>query len=315
MLIVNPISGHASGTGLSDKLVEHLVSHGFDVDLRFTRGAFDATVYARQAVAEGYDGVLACGGDGTINETARALIDTVVPLGILPNGSGNGLARHMNIPLDPLDAVDVIAARKIKMCDYGAANNSPFFCTFGVGFDAAVSDRFAASGARGKFTYVKSALQEFISYKPETYRISADGEEIDDKAIIVAVCNANQYGNNAYIAPGASIKDGLLDLVIVRDMDKVNTVIAGVEMLAGTLDDNSHIVRRKVRRVTIERSNEGPAQLDGEPFHTGRTIDIECRQAGLLLFTNEKKTAFRPIVTPVQAMMHDIEHTIRNLFH
>jgi len=313
-LIINPISGTQSKEGLDRRIVETLGGQGFDVHVEFTKGPGDATVLAHRAVAEGYGGVLACGGDGTVNETARAMVNTGVAMGIVPAGSGNGLARHIGIPIDPIAALDIIAERAVRDCDYGTVNGSPFFCTFGVGFDAAVSDRFAASGSRGKMTYVRSAFEEFVRYRPRKYRIEADGEEIATDAYLVAVCNASQYGNNAYIAPHASITDGLLDIIVVRNMSKFQVFLLGMDLLCGTLDDHRGIIRRTVRHAVIERFEDGPAHLDGEPFTIGRHIEVDCHPGKLRLFTTNSKTPFRPVITPMEGMARDIGLTLKNIF-
>ena len=199
LLIINPVSGTSNKKELADKITSRLSAEGFEVETALTACRGDATRLARLAVDNGMAGVLACGGDGTVNETARALCGTDVSLGIIPAGSGNGLARHLGIPIDPMLSLDVIAERHIVPCDYATVNGSQFFCTFGVGFDAAVSHRFARQGRRGMATYVKSAFSEYLNYRPQVYTVSANGVPITEKAFLVAVCNASQYGNNAYI--------------------------------------------------------------------------------------------------------------------
>lgn len=314
-LIINPISGTKSKKGLDSKLVDRLEKAGFDVTVGFTGGPGDATEMARQAAAEGYDGVLACGGDGTINETAKGLLGTGVPLGILPAGSGNGLARHLGIPVDARAACDIVAKRCVRDCDYGDVNGNPFFCTFGIGFDAAVSDRFAASPKRGRMTYVKSALHEFRHYNPLDYRILADDEEIDMKAFLITVANANQYGNNAYIAPDASVTDGKLNLVIVPRITKMGTLPLGIRLMSGTLDKSKKLVHRRVNKVVIERAESGPAHLDGEPFgNAGKHIEINCHPGQLAIFVNPDKRKFKPYLTPMRGMGQGIGLSVKNLF-
>lgn len=313
-LIINPISGTGSKEGMDVKLAEAFASHGFETHVEFTTCAGDATRLAREAVKDGFDCVVACGGDGTINETARAMVGTGVAMGIIPAGSGNGLARHIGIPIDPLLAVDVIGERNVKDCDYGTVNGRPFFCTFGVGFDAAVSDRFASSGKRGKMTYIKSAFQEFVRYEPEPYTIIVDGEKISDDAFVVTVCNASQYGNNAYIAPEASITDGLLDIMIIKKMPKMATFLLGVDLLSGTLERHRGVQHLKVKKAVIERKNEGPAHIDGEPFKAGNRLEIECHDGQLKLFITAAKQPFKPIITPIESMMQDLSLTFRHLF-
>lgn len=316
-LIVNPISGTRSGQAkhsLATQIEQRLALHGFETSTAFTAGPGDATRLARQAVSAGFDGVIACGGDGTINETATAMIDAPVPMGIIPAGSGNGLARHMAIPMEPLEATDIIAARNVMDCDFGQVNDRPFFCTFGVGFDAAVSDRFAAASSRGKFTYLRCAVEEFAHYSGDHYIIDIDGERIERDAFLIACCNASQYGNNAYIAPTASITDGVLDLIIINRASKLRTLMLGFDMMAGLIADNNIIETFRVKSAHIMRSKPGPAHLDGEPVEMGLDINVDCRPQRLKLFTSPEKTPFKPLITPAESLLSDLGGTITHLF-
>lgn len=313
MLVVNPISGTGSKEGLADRICERLTSAGIDVDIRYTQARNDATRLAREAIDRKYEAVLACGGDGTVNETARAVRDTGMTMGIIPAGSGNGLARHLAIPVDPLLCLDVIIDGNAEDCDYGTVNGQPFFCTFGVGYDAAVSDRFAASGHRGKISYIKSALEELIRYKHERYTLTIDGRQVTDDAFLVAVCNASQYGNNAYIAPQASLTDGLLDLIMIRKASIIETAMLGIDLMTGLLHRNRLIETRRITGCVIERENGGPAHLDGEPTHLGTRLEIECHPRALRLFTPKDRPDFKPLLTPAEDLLRDITITINNL--
>ena len=182
-----------------------------------TEGPGHASELAAEAVATGTETVIAAGGDGTVNEIATALSHTRTAIGIIPLGSGNGLARTLGIPQDVDEALGVIAAGNIETCDRGMACGLPFYCTFGVGFDAEVSEKFASEKRRGRITYVRSVLQEFLEYQPQPYAISVGGRVITERAFLIAACNASQYGNNAYIAPKAELTDGLLDLVVIHE--------------------------------------------------------------------------------------------------
>lgn len=310
LLIINPISGSGAGAKIADRLHQAFEYEGFDTQVCLTAHAGHATELALEAVESGVVGVVACGGDGTINETARALCGTGVPLGILPLGSGNGLARHVGLPMDPLAAVPVIARRHVQQCDYGTANGEPFFCTFGMGFDAAVSDRFAGAGQRGLKTYVRSALDEFVRYSPTTYTVTADGESITDRAYILAVCNACQYGNNTFIAPHASITDGYLDLVIIKAMPKPKLALTALDIMAGTLDNSRDVIVRRARHIVIDRPAPAPAHRDGEPFTTGTHVNVECHAGQLAMFTSPDKSGFTPFVTPLKSLMSDIYHSM-----
>ena len=288
----------------------------FEIDVCHTSGKGDATQLARMAVDKGFHTVLAAGGDGTVNETARALRDTPVVMGILPCGSGNGLARHLGIDVDIDEALEVIRQNHIEACDYGTVNGLPFFCTFGMGFDAAVSESFAKSGRRGRLTYLRETFLEYIRYQPEYYSItdSESGEVISDQAFLVAVCNASQYGNNAYIAPNASMTDGLLDITLIHSGNPVSTALVGVDLLTGYIDRNTLIDTLKVRNVRIERQKAGAVHLDGEPMQLGTSLDIRCHPGALNLYTPVKQEDFKPIITPMRALMRDIHYAFLHIF-
>lgn len=306
MLIINPISGTAKKDGLDDKAEKAMRAAGYNVDVRFTTCRGEATRFAAEAAAKGYDSVIAAGGDGTINETAQALCGTAVKFGIIPAGSGNGLARHIGIPVNVDAALDVISRGIVAKCDYGTVNNLPFFCTFGVGFDAAVSHNFAKQSRRGLFTYLKSAFTQYINYKPDTYTISANGKILTERAFVVACCNASQYGNNAYIAPKASITDGLLDIIIIHQGSPIDTAMVGMDLFTGYIDSNTLIHTLRAPAAVIYRSNEGPAHIDGEPMMLDDIMDVKCHHHGLNVLIPGDKQPFRPLVTPVQSFWRNL---------
>ncbi len=306
MLIINPISGTAKKDGLDAKAEKAMRAAGYNVDVRFTTCRGEATRLAAEAVAKGYDSVIAAGGDGTINETAQALCGTAVKFGIIPAGSGNGLARHIGIPVNVDAALDVISRGIVAKCDYGTVNNLPFFCTFGVGFDAAVSHNFAKQSRRGLFTYLKSAFTQYINYKPDTYTISANGKILTERAFVVACCNASQYGNNAYIAPKASITDGLLDIIIIHQGSPIDTAMVGMDLFTGYIDSNTLIHTLRAPAAVIYRSNEGPAHIDGEPMMLDDIMDVKCHHHGLNVLIPGDKQPFRPLVTPVRSFWQNL---------
>lgn len=306
LLVINPISGTTDKRGLAERITAILRQHGIDCRTAYTGHPGHATTLAAEAAAQGYDAVLACGGDGTVNETARALCGTKTALGIIPAGSGNGLARHIGIPIDPLASLRIIARRHVEACDYGTVNGQPFFCTFGIGFDAAVSDRFAAAPGRGRLTYIKSAMTELRHYTPQHYVIEADGHRIERDAFIITGANASQYGNNAYIAPTASIRDGFLDIVVVSPLSPPAMAMFGIDMMSGTLAHNRHIEVFRCRHALIERSCDGPAHIDGEPVTLGRTLEVQCHPAALNILTDAGKQPFTPVITPLSAFIEGI---------
>lgn len=317
LLIINPISGTHNKTGVETQIVENLAPEGFDVKVAYTTCKGDATRLAREAVANGFDGVLACGGDGTVNETARALCGTDVALGIIPAGSGNGLARHLNIPIDIDFSLKVIKEKNIVKCDFAQVNDQPFFCTFGLGFDAAVSHQFAKEKTRGLLTYIKSAIEIFSNYHSETYEIILDDNEpITRNAFLVACCNASQYGNNAFIAPEASITDGMLDVIIVKDASRLRTLLVGLDMMTGMIPHNSQTEIFQARRVKIVRNNSGHCHLDGEATDMGRELDVRCIPHQINLFCPTHTTRFRPFITPMSYFFRDLALSFsHNLLH
>lgn len=314
LLIINPISGTSNKDGLKEKVEMRLGAENIAVDTAWTTASGDATRLAREAVERGYDMVIAAGGDGTINETATALCDTGVTLGIIPCGSGNGLARHLNIPVDIRASIEIIGRGNALLCDRGSINGLPFFCTCGTGFDATVSHKFALSKKRGKLTYVKNTFREYISYRPEEYIITTpDGNVITERAFCVAVCNASQYGNNAYIAPHASISDGLLDVTVIHYGNILTTALVGLDLMAGTIEKNMLIHTFRTTGLTIRRAHSGAVHLDGEPMDMDASLSILCHPGALSIFAPGADTPVRPLLTPITAMFNDIGIALRNI--
>lgn len=298
-LIINPKSGTLSKKGLEDWLPGHLRKLGYDVVIRHTERPGHATEIAAEAAAAGHYGVLACGGDGTVNEVATGLINTSTALGILPAGSGNGLARHIGIPVDVDLSLEVIAENNVVACDYGSVNGKPFFCTFGMGFDAAVSQRFSSKHRRGLNSYISSAVDEFIKYHPNTYEIVAGDQVITDRAFLVVVCNASQYGNNAFIAPAASIRDGMLDVTIVHDGTLIEKAWSGVEMLTGSIGNHGKIRTFRTSDLKVRRHNPTITHIDGDPTELPTELDIRCHPGALRIFVPRHRLRFIPVITPM----------------
>lgn len=314
MLIINPKSGTRSKRGVEEYVKTRLDKMGYDIDVRVTGGAGDATEFAKEGVTGNYDLVIAAGGDGTVNETAQGLKGSDTPLAILPFGSGNGLARTLNIPGDLKFALDVIESGKVAVCDSGMVNGIDFFCTFGIGFDALVSEKFAQEKHRGRATYIKNTIREYLNYAPQHYALSIDGEVIVEEAFLIAVCNASQYGNNAYIAPGARLDDGLLDIIVIHSGSLLKNALMGVNLFSGQLDKNTLIQSFRTPSAVISRLSEGPVHLDGEPMIMGKKLAVKCHPACLKVIIPEKETDFRPFITPLRSMVNDIHYDLRALF-
>ena len=177
IFVVNPISGTSDKKHIIDLIPKYMDDVCFEWAIRMTEYRGHAAKLVNEAIEENADVVVAVGGDGTVNEVARSLIHTNVALGIIPCGSGNGLARHLCIPMNADGALRVLSECHIEELDYGIIDQTPFFCTCGIGFDAFISDRFAKAGKRGLLTYIENTLKEGLKYKPDTYEITVDGEK------------------------------------------------------------------------------------------------------------------------------------------
>lgn len=288
--IVNPISGTKSKDTLP-LLVKQLIDDSlYECEIIKTEYAGHAAELASQCVNDHIDICVAVGGDGTVNEVARSLAHSETALGIIPCGSGNGLARHLCLPMDIKQALQVINAGKTDYFDYGVINDQPFFCTCGMGFDAYVSLKFAESGKRGLATYVENVLKEGLTYKPDTYIITDESGNHQYNAFLVACANASQYGNNAYIAPEASMQDGLLDVIIMEPFNIIEAAKVGFDLFAKTLKSNKHIKTFQARSIHIHRNESGAVHFDGDPTKMGTDIDVRIEPLGLKAIINPDRT-------------------------
>lgn len=290
--IINPISGMSRKYRIPAMLADAFSGDDERIIFAFTKKEGDAAMLAREAIKDAYEGVIAVGGDGTINEIAGALYNSNVKLGIIPKGSGNGLARALGIPLDSEStAIDIIRQGHAMAIDASFANGIPFFCTFGVGFDAAVTQRYAQAATRGLSSYIWSVLDEYRSFKPKQYRITANKKTFEREAMIVTCANIDQYGNNAFIAPGASPNDGLLDLVIVAPVEGFQAAQVAIQLFTKTVDKNTRIESLRSAEIKIEREEEGIAQIDGESIVLGKEINISVIPRSLLIYTPSSEQA------------------------
>jgi diacylglycerol kinase (ATP) len=234
-----------------------------------------------------FDVIFAVGGDGTVHEVAKRLIGRPQALGIIPTGSGNGLARHLGLPINTRLALRACASERVETIDTATVNGIPFIGTMGIGFDAWIAEAFATRGARGLRTYARVGLGGFFKYKPETYEIEIDGERMQRRALLIAVANASQYGNNARIAPVASLQDGVLDVVIVERA----SMAAAARLFTGSLQNARGVTMHRGRHIEIRRPAAGPAHLDGEPLTLPQSLIIDIVPRSLrILLPDEKRT-------------------------
>jgi YegS/Rv2252/BmrU family lipid kinase len=268
---------------------------GYLLTISFTEYTGHASELTKRAIEEGAGLIIAVGGDGTVNEIAQAMIHSDAALGIVPKGSGNGLARELHIPMDSKRALEMIVKRHVITIDCCKANDRVFFTTCGVGFDAAVSQKFAKEKKRGSLTYVKDTIGEYLSYKPEAYELLIDNQTIKEKAFLVACANASQYGNNAYIAPHANIQDGKMDITILSPFTPLDIPSLAVQLFAKQIDRNSKIKTLTASQVTIIRQKEGLMHLDGEPVMAENRIDISVIPKALNVITPKQISFTREV--------------------
>lgn len=281
IFIVNPVSGTQSKELILSLLEDRIDKEKYSWNVVYTERAGHAIEIASQAAADKTDIVVAIGGDGTINEIARSLVHTDTALGIIPCGSGNGLARHLHIPMEPKKALDILNKGIIDVIDYGKINGTAFFCTCGVGFDAFVSLKFANAGKRGLLTYLEKTLLESLKYEPETYELETEDGTSKYKAFLIACGNASQYGNNAYITPQATLTDGLLDVTILEPFTVLDVPSLSFQLFNKNIDQNSRIKTFRCKKLTIHRTKPGVVHFDGDPLHEKEMLNIEIIKKGL----------------------------------
>lgn len=278
--IINPKAGVKKKIDVLE-FIKSNFSKDISYDLIVWKNKDDFDSIKNQILSENYTIAVACGGDGTVNQVASVIVNTNIALGILPLGSGNGLARSNNIPLDLKKALTVISKGKIHKIDSALINNIPFFCTAGIGFDALIADKFAHSTKRGFNTYLRTTVKEYFGYNPHTYTITVDGKQQKTKAFLITVANAGQWGNDVYIAPHAKINDGILHLSILKPFSKL--VIPGIAMklLSKRIHRSTHFESLDGKHIQISFHGNLPVHFDGEPMNAEHSIDIKIQPSSL----------------------------------
>lgn len=284
LFIINPISGGKKKDG-----VPQLIEKYFDADatIVFTNGISHASEVAAEAINK-YDLIVAVGGDGTVNEVASSLVGSNAILGIVPCGSGNGLARFLGIDIDIEKSIMALTTGRVEAIDSAQANGKAFFNMAGMGFDAHISEVFAHGKKRGFITYIKSSLQEILKYKPQTYRLHIDGVAYERKAFMLSFANSSQYGNNAHIAPQASVQDGLLDVCVIKPFPLYRFPELGIRMFTKTTNTSRFVEIIKGKHIVINRSSNGPMHLDGEPEIAGKEVEINVLPRSLKVIVGNK---------------------------
>jgi YegS/Rv2252/BmrU family lipid kinase len=252
-------------------------SSRFIPEVIFTERPGHATEIAANAIANGADIIVASGGDGTVNEVASALVDTDIPMGILPAGSGNGLARCLGISMSYALALRTIIRGNTKLMDVATVNDKLYTSIAGIGFDAFVAQKFAESSIRGMISYMQIILNEFSSYKPLAYNLTIDGEDFEKQALMIVFANSNQFGFNTKIAPDAKVDDGYLDICVVKKMPVTQLLNVGYNTMRGTLGNTGFAEYFRGKEISITNIHDPLMNIDGEPKIMNSPVSIKIK--------------------------------------
>ncbi|QQL49668.1 diacylglycerol/lipid kinase family protein [Mucilaginibacter ginkgonis] len=280
LFIINPISGGKSKDQVPGLISENLDSNIFEHHIIFTNAPKQAGKIALENIYK-FDIIVAVGGDGTVNEIASVMVGTGKTFGILPYGSGNGLSRFLEIPMDTAGAIKSFNYLNTQTIDGAQLNGKWFFNVAGMGFDAHIADVFARHKHRGFFTYVRSAFSEVLNYKSHRYNINIDGNVQSTYAFMLSFANSSQYGNNAHISPTASVQDGLIDVCVIKPFPLYRFVEMGLRMFFKKAESSKYVKVIKGKQITVTRDEPGPVHIDGEPITLGKEIEVQIKPASL----------------------------------
>ena len=282
LFIVNPISGSRRKRNLPQLINDKIDKSKFEITIAQTEYARHAIEISLRGVKEKYDVIVAVGGDGTVNEVASQMIYSKSTLGIIPGGSGNGLARHLNIPLFPTRAIELLNKGTVSKIDTATINDIPFVSIAGVGFDAKVAKKFSKSPRRGFLTYFRIATNEFLAYKPKKYTLQFDdGLFIKRRAFFIAFANSNQFGYNAQIAPNARLNDGKIDICIAQKPNVFQTPVVANLLLLKLIDKSPLMDVISTSGVIINRKKNKVVNIDGEPVKLDKKLVIKVVPSSL----------------------------------
>lgn len=286
LFIVNPRSGKRNSGKIID-IIHKTLSGKINYEIGLWTNINEFNVLAQKLKSENFNAAIAVGGDGSVNLVGKTILRSDITLGIIPTGSGNGLARSLGIQMDTEKALLQILEGKSTLIDSGEVNGEAFFCTSGVGFDAHIGNLFANLTKRGLKTYIKLIFKEFFGYKPQQYSVCANGIEIKKTAFFITIANAGQFGNNFYMAPGAKVNDGLFNVVIVKPF----RLLPGLFMLLKILSRKAHTSRFietiVCSKLTIKRETKGSVHFDGEPLIMDAELNYTLKPKSLKVIIGE----------------------------
>lgn len=278
--IVNPISGVGRQKVIEQLVAGKLDASKFEAEIVYTEARRHATILSREAVNKGCEIVVAVGGDGSVNEAARGLIGTNASLAILPAGSGNGLARHLKIPVNLVKAMQVINTGKPVTIDTASINNEIFIGMAGIGFDAHIGWEFAKFGKRGFQSYIKVITREYPKYHAQQYHLEIDGITYERNAFLISFANGSQYGNNAAISPQANLQDGLLDVCILKQFPLYALPVLAYRLFNQKMHESEYMEIIRGSHIRVKQP-ANTAHIDGEPVELGNDLEIKVNRSSL----------------------------------
>lgn len=285
LFIINPAAGQGSVKLSRDSISKSLDPDKFTFEIAYTEAHKRADEITRN-MRKDFDVFIAVGGDGTINEIAREIVGTEKVLGIIPRGSGNGLARSLGIPMKVPGAVGVINNFKVTKIDAVTINEQYFFNVAGVGFDAYVAKLFDGKEKRGLQGYVKVIAKKFFKYQGKEFAWQTNGHAHSEKAFLMSFANTSQFGNNAYIAPAALYDDGKFDFCLLRDFPRWKTPGLAFKLFNKTLDKSSYYFSESLEKLSLRSQGEIWAHLDGEPVIFQDDLEIKIKPGALRVIGN-----------------------------
>lgn len=287
LFIINPFSGGGKGKKILPLLEQQLPKDSFNWDYQFTKNKGHATELAQAAVTEGYEIVVAVGGDGTVNEVAAGLVNTSTIMGIIPAGSGNGLAMHLGLGRKPEKAIDIICKQHVITIDTCKVNDQHFVNLAGIGFDGLVAFKVARSTSRGFLGYFREFVQAAWTYKPQHYEFYIDDKAFKDQYLFVEVANAPMFGYNFVVAPMAKLNDGLLEVVLVRKAPKWQYFGLVPRMLQSDINDSNLVERFTAKEVVFKLEENSPIHVDGEGFFASGELRFVINPLSLRVICNQ----------------------------
>ena len=288
LFIINRFSGGVYRSSIEGRMIDYCGKHNLECTIAFTEAPGHATLLAKEASASNaFHTVFAVGGDGTVNEVAQGLVGTSTTMGILPKGSGNGLARHLAIPMDFKRSLALVSSTNVISMDTFLVNGLLSINVSGVGFDGHVASLFGKNGKRGLVGYSKLVLKEYFDFKEFPVEVEIDGKKMTKNSFIVALANSSQFGNNAKVAPQASVCDQWLDVCFVKKVPLHRAIGFGLNMFSGQLHKSDLVEILKAQHVQLKFNRPMSFHIDGEPHPAAQQLEIKIQPASLQMVVPE----------------------------